>query len=432
VVVPVPATTTVPAAERGKALARFLRQFTATLYGFVELDTIYDSTESFNDLAGHAGIARPGAHGATHGRFTFSLRNSRLGVKLVSPSFRRIVASAVFEVDFLGSQPAGTSEAVTFSSPFPRTRHVYLKLETPVLDVLIGQYWQLVGFQPYHEPADVQIKGVPGQVYSRAAQIRIARLLRGEAVSLELAVAASRPPQRDSISPDGQGGLRLLVNRWKGVRTIGSATTAVNPMDLAVSGAVRRFSLAAPGDPTRSLTTHGWIVSADAFLPVIPGTEERRQNALTLTGSFARGAGTADLYSGLTGGLGPPMPPATVPAPTGMYTPNIDNGLVAFSGPGGIEPVSWQSFIVGVQYYLPPHGELFISANYSRIQSFNILRLADPASVWHLEQWADVNLFFDLTPAVRLGLEYSYFSQVFGDGTEVHNHRAQFQALYVF
>ncbi len=54
-------------------------------YGFVELDSIYDSTQSFSDLQGNGNIVRPGSYGYVHHRVQFTPRNSRLGFRLSAP-----------------------------------------------------------------------------------------------------------------------------------------------------------------------------------------------------------------------------------------------------------------------------------------------------------------------------------------------------------
>jgi hypothetical protein len=43
-----------------------------------------------------------------------------------------------------------------------------------------------------------------------------------------------------------------------------------------------------------------------------------------------------------------------------------------------------------------------------------------------------VNLFWDITPAVRVGAEYSFFYQQYNDDVEATNHRFQFSAFYLF
>ncbi len=43
---------------------------------------------------------------------------------------------------------------------------------------------------------------------------------------MEIAIAASRPPQRDSYVPDVQAGLKFNLNNWKGVATAGGTGTS--------------------------------------------------------------------------------------------------------------------------------------------------------------------------------------------------------------
>lgn len=64
-----------------------------------------------------------------------------------------------------------------WSSPTFRVRHMALKLETPVVDLLGGQYWALFSGASAFAPATVQIQGVPGQVFSRAAQFRLSKTI---------------------------------------------------------------------------------------------------------------------------------------------------------------------------------------------------------------------------------------------------------------
>src|SRR5438552_3357594 len=82
---------------------------------------------------------------------------------------------------------AATTESATFTSPSFRIRHFNVKLETPIVDVLIGQYWHLFGWQSIYHPNTVEIQGVPGQIYSRTPQIRISKTIKSAPVTLELA-----------------------------------------------------------------------------------------------------------------------------------------------------------------------------------------------------------------------------------------------------
>ena len=405
-----------------------------TLYGFAEFDGIYDTTESLLDLAGNGVIAKSGVYAGDHSRVQFGVRNSRFGFRLTAPVVDEIKPTALLEFDLLGSQPAiapGASPAYTeagyFTSAVLRVRHFALKLETPVVDILAGQYWQLFGWQTYFHPNTVEIQGVPGQIFSRSPQFRLSHTFKSEDVNFEIAAAASRPPQRDAALPDGQAGARVLVNNWKGLHTMGGAGTAIDSAGLGVSGVLRHFRVPEyVSNPTRSNGKNGWGVSVDALVPIVPASDKDRANALTLTGSFVAGSGIADLYTGLTGGVTFNRPPAN-------WTQNVDNGLVTYDTQSALHTIDWLSVLVGLQYYLPPSGHLWIAGNYSHMESGNIGDFGlNPASVIKKTDWADGNIFWDVTEPVRFGVEYAYFHQSFVDGSDSTNHRVQLSGWYIF
>lgn len=411
------------------------------LYGFVELDTIWDSTQSFNELAGNNLIARPGTFAGEHSRSLFTMRNSRLGFRFRTPEFYRISAVATMEFDLLGNQPPGASEIQTFVNDTFRIRHANVELQTPWFNLLFGQTWQLFGWQSYFHPATAAIQGVPGQIYSRAPQIRLTHIAKTAPVNIELALAAVRGPQRDSSMPDGQAGIRILINKWKGMHSVGSAGTAVDPAGIGVSGTVRQFALPSlsvkPPEDVSTAAAIGWGVSVDALLPIIPA-QTRKAWALTVSGSFVRGTGIADLYTNLNGGVAFPAAPIL---PAGWGPTNIDPGLALYTRDGVLETVSWQSVLVGGQFYLPPSGKLWISSYFSQLDCDNCTDFlaanssrpdTNTNNVLRRSRWADVNLFWDLTPAVRLAAEYSWYWQVYDDSVEAKNHRFQFSAFYIF
>jgi hypothetical protein len=420
-------------------------KFSGTLYGFAEFDAIWDSTQSFNDLAGNAAIARPGTYAGDHGRLMFGVRNSRLGYKLKGPDSDNLKTSALAEMDFLGNQPQGSpspagspavSEGSFFTSPTFRLRHYYFKLETPVIDVLVGQYWQLFGWQSLFHPCTVEIQGVPGQIYSRSPQIRFSHAFKGDALTLDLAIAASRPPQRDSVTPDGMVGVKLAVNGWKALHTAGAAGTAVDPLSIGVSLDGRYFRLPnLSGSPTQAITMKGGGVSVDVLIPVLPAANVNSGNALTLTGSYVYGQSIADLYTGLTGGITFAAPPPNAMGMAQTYPQDIDNGLAVFTADGVLHAIRWQSFIVGAQYYFPTSNHVILAANYSHMSSSNMVNLetmANSSKVFNKSDWADGNLLVDVNAAVRFGLEYAYFRQTYLDGKTAHDNRVQLSGFYIF
>jgi hypothetical protein len=428
-------------ARAGESLSLVLSKWSATLYGFAETDLIYDTTQSLNEVPGNAQIARPETYGGSHGRLMVSIRDSRLGIRVRAPQWHGIRASAVAEMDFLGTQAATTSEAATFTSPLLRARQYNLKIETPIVDFLFGQSWSLFGWQPLYFPNSVEIMGLPSQLFFRTPQFRISKTIKSAPINLELAAALTRSPQRDSGTPEGQGGLRLIVNKWTGVQTMNSTGTQISPLSLGVSGTLRHIVLPEfSATPMNSVELTGWGVAASAFIPLIPGRADKRGNSLSLTGEYVYGFGIADEYPSLTGGVASaPLPNPTMATPAPVYTSNVDPGLVAFTTDGVAHLVQWQTFIVGVQYTIPGlDGRMWISGNFSRSSSDNANQLGAPGKLRSGEDFADFNVFGDVTPALRLGAEYAYFSDHYA-GAEVKvrpidavNHRFQFSAFYLF
>ncbi|HEX2569855.1 MAG TPA: hypothetical protein VH877_09895 [Polyangia bacterium] len=406
-----------------------IARWSTTFYGFVEADHIFDNTQSFTEFPANNQVARPGTYAGNHPRFTFSVRNSRLGFRLRAPEYHGVRASAQLEMDFLGNQPPGIAEAAFFGNPTFRIRHYLLRLDTPYIDILIGQWWQLYGWQPIYFPNTVQIQGVAGEVYGRAQQIRVSHTFRRPGVDVELAAAASRPPQRDGDAPDGQGGIRVSFPRIQGMQTIGSVGGAPSPLSFAFSGTVRRFALREfSATPVNSIVRHGWAVGGAGFFPILP-LRTKRDGALSVHGEFSYGYGVSDLYVALNGGVASAALPGG-----GAYTANIDPGLVVFSANGVPTTIHWQSLLVGAQYYFPNvDHRLWIAANYSQTYSRNAGRVGAAApATRRREDWVNFNIFGDIVPGVRFGIEYTYFNDLYSDNVHAVNHHVQFSAFYLF
>ena len=448
-----------------------------TIYGFAEADGMWDSTRSFNDGLNNGVIAHPLTQAGRNPRFQTTIRNSRFGFKAQTPEFHGIRSSGVLEFDLFGNQPninsgggspgqpsgsGATSESAYFNNAALRVRHAYVKIENPVVDVLAGQTYYLLGWQNYFLGATCAFLGLPNELFNRTVQLRLSHSFAWSPVNFDIAAGAFRPVQRDSGVPDVQGGARLAFNRWKGITTPGSGGTDALPAAIAVSGLVRQFKVDPHAPlPSTPIPLIGWALAANVLLPIIPakdGTD--RGNALTLTGEFVLGTGDADQYTGMTAGATMPnvypLPPGTNVTYLGVavpqdpsaapvvglpYTPNIDPGLVAFDSHEILHTINWQTFVVGLQYYLPPSGRVFVSANYSQGKSNNMVSLYHPASpnlqpwvnplgVFRSSRYIDGNLFFDITPAVRTGLSYQWVQQKLTDDTLVHNHRFELTFLY--
>jgi hypothetical protein len=422
-------------------------KWATTIYGFVEADNIYDTTRSFNDLAGNAQVARADSEAGQNPRFTMGVRNSRVGFRMKAPEVAGGVrTSAMLEMDFLGTQlPVGNSgqgyqgtEGAFFTNPTFRVRHAMLKVETPVVDIMAGQYWQLFGWQSAYQPNTVEIQGLPGEIYSRTPQVRISKTIKAHPLVVELAVAAMRPVQRDSGTPDGEAGLRLAIDSWTGMQTVGATGSQISPLSVAVTGLYRHVAVdnyAATSTYTNSLSMGAFAV--DGFVPVIPGSKEKKGNSLSLTAEFARGSGFADMYTGLTGGAGfpaLPLPAGSAPGTAATpFTADIDSGIVTYDANGVLHSIDWQSYMLGAQYYLPGlDGKMWLSGNYSHMFSDNIAQYGTASKLTSVYDWFDVNLFVDPVPAIRVGAEYANFNTQYVDGQHAINHRAQLSGFFIF
>jgi hypothetical protein len=467
-------------AHAAEATNVVLGRWVTTLYGFVEGDAIYDTTQSFVDVAGNAPVLRPSGQTApivssipglpsgtiqpvpasqgyfgSHGQMLFSARNSRVGLRLRAPGTETVHVNAMVEMDFLGNQPGGVSQTSTYTSPTMRLRHAMFRVETPVVDFLVGQYWHLFGWQESYLPNTTEIQGVPGQLYSRAPQVRISKAFRGDVATIEVAVAAVRPPSLSEV-PEGEGGLRLTLNKWTGMHTAGATGTSLMPASISVTGDFRYYEIPEASTilPTSMVNTTSGAVAGDVFLPILPAREDKHDNALSLMAQAASGTGFSDLYSGMNSGvLFPFVPvPATLSGIPAVWPNVADQGLVDYDiNPNGfaLHPIQWTSVLAGLEYYLPGFGgKVWISGNVSHIESNNTSQFAraltdtpnptayffpaSAAQVRKSEDWWDANVFFDPVSAVRVGLEFAGFYDHYVDGFTATNYRAQASGFFIF
>jgi hypothetical protein len=406
-------------------------KWSLTIAGFLQIDAIYDSTQSFLDNTGGTLVQRPNTYLGDHDRMTMSFRNSRFGVRLGAPDFWGVKASGFIEFDFLGNQPGGITEPAFFSNATMRARHVYLKLESEYVDLLFGQTWHLFGWQPYYNPNTAELQGVPGQLFSRSVQLRLSHMFKTDPLNVDVAAAAARPAQRDSAIPDGQGGIRFLLNGVKALHINGNGgAQSVDPLSIAVSGLVRQFRVKDfVANPKASMTATGWAVAIDALIPIIPASADDTGNKLTVQGSFQTGSGFNDQYLAFSGGI---TFPTLMSSTAATYAPNVDSGLVTYDAAGQLHTIDWTVYLAGLQYYFPPSGKVWISVNVSQLKSGNIATYGPPTGVFKKELWADGCLFWQTTAAVRFGVEYARFRQTYGDNVVATNHRAQFTGWFAF
>jgi hypothetical protein len=438
-------------------------KFVFTPYGLGQGQVTHDSTQSFQHGQGNIAIARSGAptfsqagqaYNGQHGRLTMTARNTILGFRVKAPTWHSITTSARYEGDFEGAPPAnppGSSESGFLSGGPFRMRQAYLLLETPFVDLLVGQTQQLFGWGPIFYPNSVNNLGIPGMAFGREMQVKLSHVFRSSAFSLELAGGAFRPPQRDSEVPDLQAGIRLAIKPWKGIQN----GNRLVPMQIAAAGTRRWFSVQGINPVTtnalepredRAYTANGAGFAIDALIPIIPGNDpEHPGNTLTLVGEFTKGYGISDLYQSLSFGL----PIQAVGNAVNFNSTDVDPGIVVFDQPvdaagnlleGHLRPVQVQSFIVNLQYTLPGLDFVGLSGIYSYLASDNVDKLAIPIEVmpgsWSKtfvkQRYWEASLHILVTPVARFSFGYGNTLQTFVDGGQETNHRYVFKANYAF
>jgi hypothetical protein len=306
---------------------------------------------------------------------------------------------------------------------------MYLMLDSDIVTVTLGQAWQLFGWQPYFHPNTVDIQGVPGQVYSRSPKAQFTHKFKGP-VDIEIGADVSRPPQRSSAEPDLQAGIKVSLPEWVGVHTIGSTGTAIDAAAIGISGLSRGFRVPNTLTPGRdqSDATRGNAAVADLFLPVLHPNKESRGNSLSMTAEYAYGAGYAEEYSGFNMGI-----------PAGAVAGITDQGSIAYLG-NDLKAIQLRSTMLGIQYYLPGDGTMWLALNYGATHSRNLGLMSAtpggavfaPGTVFKSAQFLNLSLFWDVTPAVRFGLSIDRYRDTYVDEVQSKDLRIQFSAFYLF
>jgi hypothetical protein len=402
-----------------------ISKWKAKLYGFAELDTMVDSTQSFAEIPGSGIVSKPGTVAGDNGRTQFTIRNSRLGFNLESPDFNGIKGIGVLEGDFFGfnnnpaypSNASNPSEAGFYTNPTFRVRHAYVKIVTPYLDILGGQTWNLFTFDTNFMPATVALQGILGEAFQRTPQIRLGKAIDlGGGTKLDVQLAAARPVQRDAVQPDFSGGLRLEYGGLSGFKTTGGVGFGAVNAQLAVSGVAKKFRAqsGAPTSTTDFQTATGTGLAANLLLPILSGASKtNRAGALTLLAEFTTGSGYGDAFNGFSAGTAVGTP-QDLPAGKTYGGVTFDNGVAGWdqsATTATLATVDVQSLYFNVQYYLPfDDGNFLLSAYASQIKTGNSAKFAaqtDAGKQGTLDntQYASLGLLWDVTPATRVGLE---------------------------
>ena len=397
-----------------------------TLYGYAGVNIIQDSTQSFGTASSNTIIQHLGTPRGNNLQAQATARDSRIGLRLAPPTIGSVRASVNIETDFNAPPPVEYTEANAVTNAGLRMRHYYMKVETPVVDFIAGQYHDLFGWggKGFY-PSTLAFLGITGEIYHRKPQVRLSKTI-GTDVEVEVAGAVLAPVQKSGGYPDVEAGIRLAVNKWTGARQQAYGQPGIGSAGIGVSGIGRHFEVSNfIENPSTTVPATGYGIAGNVFIPVIPASSAKdRGNALSLIGEYSIGTGISDMYSDLTGGLlfpalGNPMDRMDPTNPPPIYSPNIDSGIVTFDGDRRLRTAQWQGFVANLQYYLPiAGGKVWVAATHSEIKSNNIKEIT-PLAGWggiYTHSWYnDASLFVAITDQIQVGVAFQRTHQWFGE-----------------
>jgi hypothetical protein len=270
-----------------------------------------DSSRSLTEIQGSSPIARPGTMDGDNGRTQFSSRGTRLHFGVITPTSNGWKTKGLIEMDFLGYEPtpgnvAGNSEVSFFNNPTLRLRHAYVDAQKNGWQFMVGQYWDLFGWDTDYTLQTAAQPPVTGVVFQRTPQFRIMKTTAlTETVNLETGGSLNRAPQRDAEVPAFVLAARLSFKDRRAGFAAWTQDQRALPMILAVSGTLRRFETGiASGSSTIQNNYQGGAVAFNAMIPVISSKSEQDYgNTLAFAGEFSSGEGFADYFPGYTGNI---------------------------------------------------------------------------------------------------------------------------------
>jgi hypothetical protein len=452
--------------QRAKQASFFTRNgLQVRLGGFAEINFIDDNTQSFQELVGNRPVLHSNTVGGANSQVFLSPRNSRIILDVRAPERDGIKSRLFFSMDFLGNQPAiGTSTVSEFSQltgPDARIFQLFFQVETPVVDVKVGQDWSRFGFMSQYSRGQVSTAVAPANMFNRWIQASLSKELRmTDTLSLTPVFSVERPPQANGTLPSFVAGVQLAYSGLKApYNGAQAAETALRSLSLQVSGVGRRLEAnsggptnAAGGQPSLSSQTYvtGWGVSTSLFVPVLPSKNGEIGNTAHVVMEGVTGAGIADFFSGLSWGVCNPVCGFSLTSsgfggPTFGQT-NIDYGLAAVSNQTGkFQAIRTVSMMVHGTYYLPDNGKTWVGGGYGTVYSSNAAQMTCEgsasacgggirtlSSIYNRESTYYGYLYHDFTQEIRMGLETNFTRTSYADGANAENRRVMMSLYYRF
>ena len=457
--------------------ATMVSRWLVMVYGILQLDAIYDSTNSFNNWPFNSGAANshtvetnalPPTTNPSLGQtvdrpaFGFDANNSRLGFAISSPSYEGYKIRGLLEMDFLntpgecqygGGFPCGNNSGPgLFQFPVPRIRLAFADISNNVWgNLLIGQYWSLFGWRPYYMYNSLQIVSGPGSPTAWFPQMRSYHIFSfAHGNKSEAAAAVMMPPSESFGIPAFVEGLKWVNTHWMGEDTLGNSAKGPSPLSIGFSDVQTTYNgsfIPVAGGPSQTFHKITSAYAVDLLLPIIPIRNDSPGNNLTLAAEYTYGQGDAWLFPNLTFGLGSY---AGTAGPAGVPSPGLipaGNGVIQGNA---FVPLNLETFYLNLQYYFPDEAKTWISFGVAGDVGTNLQALANgigPQKLgggvssnglykylapWTRNTYSFVNISHDLTPAVRVSMEYGVYNTLYTTGVNADDQRIMMSWFYFF
>jgi hypothetical protein len=242
------------------------------------------------------------------------------------------------------------SELSNVTSPDLRIFQMYFQVETPLVDVKVGQDWSRFGFMSEYSRAQVSVAATPANMFNRWIQASVSKQLRvTDTLSLTPVFSVERPPQQDAELPSFVGGVQVAHSGLQAPYSgSSSGDTALKSLSMQISGVGRRLTAnsggptnASGGQPNLNGQTYvaGWGASTSLFIPVLPSRDGEMGNTAHVVMEGVTGAGIADMFNGLSWGICNPVCGNSATSSgfggAAFGQTNIDSGLAAVSSQSG-------------------------------------------------------------------------------------------------
>lgn len=384
----------------GKLNVPVTSKFKLSIGGFVKLDYAYNSVNF-----GQSGAASP-ASGAipksdsTTGKQSqsiFTARQSLFWLKVAGPSFLGAKTNALIELDFYGD-PATMPE-----SPQARMRHAWGSLDWKNTSLLFGQTWDIFGPMgantiDFRQAAPF---GAPKGV--RVPQLRITHKLDLDSKNtLLLVLGAQNPTQTGNNLAAYLNNAGSIVNvagqvMWKsnalGVSP-GFYGFSMNSLTTGFFGLYGSQKVTTLGLRDKSIDS--WGYGLYTIVPILR-SKDGRSRAMTM--SFE---GQAYMASNLA------FNAATASNFVGLNT----------------NPVAAKGYGLAAQIIFYPTQDLGVTAGYLRRNAYNYsdYRANTDGTTNNFQkynQYAFVNIAYDLNAAIRIAAEYEHINTHYGNAISV-------------